>query len=169
VLFCGPSVKLVEGLIADIGAARDLATADVITNEMKRTGTAYTYLGFARAGGKTTLVENVVCASMLADAIAIKNAGRFAFYKHGERQVFCGFSDGEQTKLVEAAEDPVAIEAEAQRTLGKRKIFLGVVLIPTIIGLFFAPQIIKAGRAILKDNPRPKRPKDEAIRQALAR
>jgi hypothetical protein len=106
---------------------------------------------------------------MLANVIAIQGAGRFAFYKHGERHVLCGYSDGERTQLGEATSDPVAIEAEAQRTRGKRKIFLGVVLIPTIIGLFFAPDIIRSGRHILKANPRPKRPAEEAIRKVLER
>jgi hypothetical protein len=165
----GPSVKLVEGLIADIGGASELSTADVLTNEVRRTGTAYAYLGFARAGAKSALVEHVICPSTLADVIAIKSAGRFAFYKHGEHHVLCGYSDGERTQLGEATSDPVALEAEAQRTRGKRKILIGVILVPTIIGLFFAPDIIRAGRQILKANPRPKRPADAAIRKALER
>jgi len=165
----GPAVKIVEGLIADIGEMSELSTADVLTNEVLRTGSAYAYLEFAQAGAKSTLVERVVCPAMLGDVIAITSAGRFAFYKHGERQILCGYSDGERTSLVEARLDPVAIEAEAQRTRGKRKIILGVALIPTIIGLFFAPDIIRAGRNMLKANPRPKRPSEEAIGKALQR
>ena len=62
---------------------------------------------------------------------------------------------------------PAAIAADAMRLPAKRKIFWGVVLIPTIIGLFFAFDMIRAGRATLKQHPAPKRPSEARLTASL--
>jgi hypothetical protein len=41
------------------------------------------------------------------------------------------------------------------------------VMIPTIIGLFFGPDMIKAGYAVLRANPPPHRPGNKRLTRAL--
>ena len=43
----GPWVSLVEGLTAGIGAGSVVSSADGITGEVRRSATAYVWLGFA--------------------------------------------------------------------------------------------------------------------------
>ena len=44
---------------------------------------------------------------------------------------------------------------------------LGFVMIPTIIGLFFGPGMIKDGYAVLRANPPPHRPGNKRLMRAL--
>jgi hypothetical protein len=66
-----------------------------------------------------------------------------------------------------AGKRPAAIAADAIRLPAKRKILLGILLIPTIIGLFFAVDMIRTARRTLQDNPAPRRPSDARVTRAL--
>jgi hypothetical protein len=44
---------------------------------------------------------------------------------------------------------------------------LGILLIPTIIGLFFAIDMIRTARRTLRNNPAPRRPSDARVTRAL--
>jgi hypothetical protein len=163
------SLRIIDGVIGEVGEAAELATSDPTTDERRVTGRSFAHVRIDRARGKTEIVQQVSADAALAGFIATGSTGRFAFYNHGPQSVLCGFSDGSNVHIAAATDDPLAIEIDAQRTRGKRKILIGIVMIPTIIGLFFFDSWIRAGRAILKANPRPRRPSEEKLRRKLAR
>lgn len=162
-------MKIIDGAIAELGLATPLASLDLASDQPRPIGARFAFARLQMARDRSVRLEQVLAGAGLAARLVVGSTGRFAFYRHGESHVLCGFSDGAMIEIASAEEDPAAIEAEAQRTRGKRKIAFGVVLIPTIIGLFFAPDLIRAGRAILRANPRPRRPSEGKIRRKLAR
>ena len=155
------ALKVIEGVISDLGPATPLSAAD------GPTGTRWDFLSFSRAGRKPVTLANVVADKALGACITPQQAGRFAFYPHDGQLVLCGLAGGAWLLIGAATNDPAVAATEAVRLPAKRKIFWGIVMIPTIIGLFFAFDIIKAGRAVLRENPAPKRPSDKRLTRAL--
>jgi hypothetical protein len=163
------SLKIIEGAIADIGEATPLSSVDPTSGEARPTGVRYAWLRIQKPRGRTETIDRVSVDMAMSACIAAGAAGRFAFYAHRETFVLCGFSDGGRTLIASEAQDPAAIAADAQRTLAKRKIFFGVVMIPTIILISFGIDKLKEGRRMLKENPRPRRPSEVNIRRRLER
>ncbi|MBK8838827.1 MAG: hypothetical protein IPO30_09060 [Hyphomonadaceae bacterium] len=114
-------------------------------------------------------LEQVVADAVSGAHIAARQTGRFAFYVIQKRFVLCGFAGPGGIEIAKAESDPAAIAAEAIRTPAKQKVLSGALLIPTIIGLFFAFGMIKAGRATLREYPAPDRPSDKRVIRALQR
>ena len=110
------------------------------------------------------LVDAAMGAGVTAGA-----AGRFVFYRRQQTLVLCGFSDGERMFVANPEQDPAALAADAQRTLAKRKIFFGGMMILTIVLISFGVDKLRQGRGMLKDHPRPKRPSEATIRHKLER
>jgi hypothetical protein len=113
------------------------------------------------------VMNDVIADATIGARIALKQTGRFAFYPYGKQFILCGFSGSEGVELATLANDPAAIEADVARLPAKRKILLGVILIPTIVGMFFAFDMIKSGRATLREHPAPKRPPERRLTRAL--
>ena len=155
------ALKVIEGVVEEFG----LATA--LVSEAGPTGMAWTFVRFGQRKQKPATLEKVVADEALGAHLAVGQAGRFAFFPHDRQFVLCGFAGAEGIEIATAASDPASLAAETIRLPAKRKIFWGVVLIPTLIGLFFAPDMIKAGRAILRQNPAPRRPGDRKLTRAL--
>ncbi|MFT3722379.1 MAG: hypothetical protein QM773_02245 [Hyphomonadaceae bacterium] len=155
------ALKIVEGAVAELGEATALAS------EAGPTGISWSFVRFDRGQRAAVTLERVMADPVMAKRIAPKQAGRFAFYLFDRQLVLCGFAGAGGIEIAKLESDPAAIAADAIRLPAKRKIFWGVVLIPTIIGLFFAFDMIRAGRAKLKANPAPKRPSDERVTARL--
>lgn len=155
------ALKIIEGVIAETGAASELAA------ETGPSGTAWSFVTFNRDKRASVRLERVAADAAMARRIALKQAGRFAFYPHDGQMILCGFAGPEGVEIASVESDPAAIAANVIRLPAKRKIFWGVVMIPTIIGLFFAFDMIKAGRATLKEHPAPKRPPEGRLTRAL--
>lgn len=155
------ALRMIEGRIEELGPATALVA------EAGQTGASWAFVTFSQGKRRPVTLENVVADQAIGARLLEKQAGRFAFYAHRGQSILCGFSDTDGIKLAAAANDPAAIAAEAIRLPAKRKILLGIVLIPTIIGLFFAVDMIKAGRRTLRENPTPKRPPDARVTRAL--
>jgi hypothetical protein len=172
-MLCGKgrlmSLKIIEGAIAGIGDMTPVSSADPTTGEARPTGAHYALLRLQRSRGRTETINRVLADAAMGACIVAGAAGRFAFYTHRETFVLCGFSDGDRTLIASAAQDPAGIAADARRTLAKRKIFFGVVMIPTIILISFGIDKLKEGRRMLKENPRPRRPSEAKIRRRLER
>lgn len=151
------AVKIVEGVVAELGEQSALAS------EAAPTGVSWSFVRFERDKGPTIRLERVAADQVIGKRIALKQAGRFAFYPFDGQLILCGFAGVDGIEIATLESDPAAIAANVIRLPAKRKIFWGVVLIPTIIGLFFAFDMIKAGRATLKAHPAPKRPGDGLI------
>jgi hypothetical protein len=162
-------LKVFEGVIADISEAAELVSADPATGERRVTGSSHARLTLAKARGAPVVIERVMADTALAPLLAAGRAGRFAFYRHGETQVLCGFTDGGDAVIASAAADPAGLEAEARRLIAKRRIFFGLLMIPTLVLITFGFDKVGEGRRMLRENPRPKRPSDEKIRRALER
>jgi len=156
-------LKIIEGAVDGVGDATPM------TSETGPTGVSYAFVRFARLKRKPVTLDNVVADTVVGGCIAPGNAGRFAFYSHGKQSILCGFSDGNSVKLVPETQDPVAMEADIPRTAAKRKIFFGILLIPTIIGIVHGFEMIRRGRFELADNPAPKRPSEARLTLALTR
>jgi len=62
---------------------------------------------------------------------------------------------------------PLVFLAVRQHTRVSLRTVLGAVTIYVLVGLFFAFDMIKAGRASLRDNPAPRRPDARRLRRAL--
>ena len=114
-------------------------------------------------------LEQVVADAVIGAHIAARQTCRFALYVFEKRYVLCGFAGPGGIEIAKAESDPAAIAAEAIRTPAKQKVLSGALLIPTIIGLFFAFGMIKAGRATLREYPAPDRPSDKRVIRALQR
>lgn len=155
------ALKVLDGIVDQLGPASPLGP------EGGSTGTAWAFVRFNRNKRKSVTLEQVVADLTMGAHLAVRQAGRFAFYSHDNGHVLCGFAGPAGIEIATLANDPAAIAADAVRMPAKRKIFWGVVLIPTIIGLFFAFDMIKAGRATLRENPAPKRPGEKKLRRAL--
>ncbi len=155
------ALKIIKGVIGEAGAASALAS------ETGPTGTSWNFVRFSQPNRRPVILNRVVADKTLGPRVAPQQAGRFAFYPHEGQSILCGFSNAEGVEIAAAASDPAAIAAEATRTPAKRKIFWGVLLIPTIVGMFFAFDMIKAGRATLREHPAPKRPGDKRLTRAL--
>jgi len=155
------ALKVLQGVIDQLGPASPLGP------DGGSTGTEWAFVRFNRTGRKPVTLEQVVADLMIGTHITARQAGRFAFYSHDNRQVLCGFAGPAGIEIATLANDPAAMAAAAVRMPAKRKIFWGVVLIPTLIGLFFAFDMIKAGRATLRENPAPRRPGETKVRRAL--
>ena len=163
------ALKIIEGVIAEAGEAVQLSSVDPVTGETRATGATYAWLRLAKSQGRTVRLDQVLVDAAMAACVREGAAGRFVFYTHQRSLVLCGFSDGERTIIASEAHDPAAIAADAQRTLAKRKIFFGVVMIVTIVLISFGIDRLKLGQRMLKHNPSPKRPDDAKIRRKLAR
>lgn len=163
------ALMIVEGAVAQRGEASAVSSKDTVTDVVQLTGAAYTFVRFAKASARDVELQAVVADLTLDPYLAVMQSGRYAFYRHGETLVLCGYFDGTSLSVLDPVKDPAAIEAGVQRTLAKRKIFWGVVMIPTFILITFGIDKIKEGRQRLKDNPTPKRPTEEKIRRALER
>jgi len=155
------ALRMIEGQVEELGPASEIVA------EAGQTGTSWAFVTFSQNKRRPVTIEKVVADQAIRARLAGKQAGRFAFYAHEGQSILCGFAGEDGIELAALASDPAAIAAEAIRTPAKRKIFWGVVLIPTIIGLFFAFDIIKAGRRTLRENPAPKRPSDARVTRAL--
>lgn len=155
------ALRIISGVIEEIGAVSGLSRAD------GPTGLSWTFVRFRRERRRTVVMNDVIADATIGARLALQQTGRFAFYPYGKRFILCGFAGSGGFELATLAKDPAAIEAEAIRTPAKRKILLGVMLIPTIIGLFFAFDMIKAGRATLREHPAPKRPPEGRLTRAL--
>ncbi|GEM_PF-2116988 len=155
------ALKVLNGVVDQLGPASPLGA------EGAATGTEWAFVRFNRASRKAVTLERVVADLTMGAHLAVRQAGRFAFYSYDNRLVLCGFAGPEGIEIATLANDPAALAAEAVRMPAKRKIFWGVVLIPTIIGLFFAFDMIKAGRATLRENPAPRRPGEKKVVRAL--
>lgn len=155
------ALKVIEGVVAELGPATPL------NSETGPTGTRWAFVRFDRTGRKPVTLANVVADPAIGACIVPQQAGRFAFYPHNGQLVLCGLAGGAWLLKAAAANDPAVVAAEAIRLPAKRKIFWGIVMIPTIIGLFFAFDMIRAGRAVLRENPAPKRPSDKRLTRAL--
>lgn len=155
------TLKVIRGVIDQLGPT------SAIVAEAGQTGTAWAFVRFDRATRKPVTLEQVVADAVIGAHIAARQTGRFAFYAFEKRFVLCGFAGPGGIEIAKAESDPAAIAAEAIRTPAKRKVLLGALLIPTIIGLFFAFDMIKAGRATLREYPAPNRPSDKRVIRAL--
>jgi hypothetical protein len=155
------ALKVIRGVIDQLGPVSPIVA------EAGPTGNVWAFVRFNRATRRPVTLEQVVADAAIGAHVAVRQTGRFAFYAFENRFVLCGFASPDGIEIAKAESDPAAIAAEAIRTPAKRKIFLGVLLIPTIIGLFFAFDIIKAGRATLREHPAPKRPGDKRVVRAL--
>ncbi len=163
------ALMIVEGAVAERGEASALTSKDTVTDAVQVTGAAYTFVRFAKASARDVELKAVVADLTLDPHLAVMQAGRYAFYRHGEALVLCGYFDGTSLTVLDAAMDPAVIEAGVQRTLAKRKIFWGVVMIPTFILITFGIDRIKEGRRRLRESPMPRRPVEAKIRRALER
>src|SRR5690349_8709215 len=134
------ALKIVDGAITGIGPASPLAS------ETGPSGASWDFVAFDRGERPALRLERVMADHQIGARIVLKQAGRFAFYRFEDRQVLCGFAGPDGIELASATNDPVAIAADVIRLPAKRKIFWGVLMIPTIIGLFFAFDMIRAGR-----------------------
>lgn len=155
------ALRMIEGRVEELGPATALVA------EAGQTGRSWAFVTFSQGKRRPVTLENVVADQAIGAHILGQHAGRFAFYAHKGQSILCGFSGKDGIELATLANDPAALAAEAIRLPAKRKILLGIVLIPTIIGLFFAFDMIKAGRRTLRENPAPKRPPDARVTRAL--
>ena len=155
------ALKVIEGGVEALGAVTAMVA------EAGAAGTLWTFARFRRDKRKSVTLENVAADAAIGARMTLNDAGRFAFYSHGGQWILCGFSRAATIEIASVANDPAAIAADAIRTPAKRKMLLGVALCFTIIGLFFAFDMIKAGRATLRANPAPKRPSDKRLTRAL--
>lgn len=155
------ALKLVHGVIDELGPA------SAIVAEAGQTGTMWAFVRFNRGSRSPMTLERVVADTAMSAHLTVQQAGRFAFYPHENRLVMCGFAGPAGIDIAKLESDPAAIAAEAIRTPAKRKIFWAVLLIPTIIGLVVAIDMIKAGRAVLREHPAPKRPGINRLTRAL--
>lgn len=155
------ALKIIKGIVEELGPATAILSG---TGPM---GSAWSFVRFRDLKQNPVTLNNVIADPALGARIMAGKAGRFAFYAHDQKYVLCGFAGTEGIEIATAATDPAALAADTIRVPAKRKIFWGIVLIPTIIGLFFAPDMIKAGRATLRENPAPRRPGDWKLTRAL--
>lgn len=155
------ALRMIEGQVEELGPATRLGA------EARETGTSWAFVKFSQRKRRPVTIEKVVADQSVGARLAVNQAGRFALYSHDGQSILCGFAGSDVIELAALANDPAAIAAEAIRAPARRKIFWGVVLIPTIIGLFFAFDIIKAGRRTLRENPAPKRPGEARVTRAL--
>ncbi len=155
------ALKIVEGAVAGLGETSALFC------EARPTGTVWSFVTFERSQRPTLRLERVVADEAIGKHVTLKQAGRFAFYPFDGQLVLCGFAGTDGVEIAKLESDPAAIAADAVRLPAKRKIFWAIVLIPTIIGLFFAFDMIRAGRATLKAHPAPKRPTDGRVAARL--
>lgn len=154
------ALKLIEGAVDAIGTASALAGTDA-------GGVVWDFVRFSRGRRKPITLGPIMADAKVGAHIKPGQMGRFAFYTHERRFILCGFAGSQGIEIVGLEDDPAAIAAAAIRTPAKRKILLGALLIPTIVGLFFGPDMIKAGRAVLKANPAPRRPGTLRLTRAL--
>lgn len=155
------ALKIVEGAIAELGKE------SALVSETGPTGASWAFVQFERPGKQALRLERVTADPVIGKHVALKQAGRFAFYPFDGQLILCGFAGQDGIEIAKAESDPAAIAADAMRLPAKRKIFWGVVLIPTIMGLFFAFDMIRAGRATLKQHPAPKRPSEARLTASL--
>ena len=155
------ALKIVEGAVADLGVATALA------GETGPTGMRWSFVRFDRGPRAAVMLERVMADPVMSGHVAAKEAGRFAFYRFDGQLILCGFAGPEGLEIAKMENDPAAIAADAIRLPAKRRMFWGLVLIPTIIGLFFAFDMIRAGRATLKAHPAPRRPSDDRVTAGL--
>lgn len=156
-------LKIIEGAVDGIGEATPM------TSTAGPTGVIYASVRWTRTGRKPVTLTDVVTDILVGACIETGRTGRFAFYSHRKLSILCGFADAGGVQIVTEAQDPVAIRTDIPRTAAKRKIFLGILLIPTIIGMVHGFEIIRRGRHELADNPAPKRPSDAKLTRALTR
>lgn len=155
------ALKVLDGIVDQLGPATPLGP------EGASTGAQWAFVRFNRARRGPVTLEQVIADHALSARLTDRQAGRFAFYSHDNRFVLCGFAGPAGLEIATPASDPAALAADLVRLPAKRKIFWGVALIPTLVGLFFAFDMIKAGRATLRDNPAPRRPDARRLRRAL--
>lgn len=155
------ALKIITGVVEELGPAQ------VLTAEAGPAGTRWAFVRFSANRQKPVKLEDVIADPVLGAHLAVQKAGRFAFYPHDGQFVLCGFAGPDGLVIATAESDPALAAANVIRLPAKRKIFWGIVLIPTLIGLFFAFDMIKAGRAVLRANPAPRRPNDGNLTRAL--
>jgi hypothetical protein len=155
------ALKMIEGQVEELGPSTALAA------EAGQTGTSWTFVRFSQRKRRPVTLERVIADQTIGARLASKQAGRFAFYTHAGQSILCGFAGSDGIELATLGNDPAAIAADAIRLPAKRKILLGILLIPTIIGLFFAVNMISTARRTLRENPAPRRPSDARVTRAL--
>jgi len=151
------ALKIIEGSVDAVGTATALPDG----------GTSWEFVRFSRGQKKPVTLGNVMADPKVGASIHQGQMGKFAFYAHAGKFILCGFAGSHGIEIVGLEDDPACIAAAAIRTPAKRKVLLGFMMIPTIIGLFFGPDMIKAGYAVLKANPPPRRPGNKRLTRAL--
>jgi len=151
------ALKIIDGSVEEIGAATSLPDG----------GTSWDFVRFSRGRKKPLTLRDVMADAKVGAHIKTGQLGKFAFYAYAGKFVLCGFAGSHGIEIVGLEDDPAAIAAAAIRTPAKRKVLLGFVMIPTIIGLFFGPGMIKDGYAVLRANPPPHRPGAKRLTRAL--
>ena len=152
------ALKIIEGSVDEIGAAKALADAS---------GLAWDFVRFSRGRKTPVTLRDVMADAKVGAHIRRGQMGKFAFYAHAGKFILCGFAGSHGVEIGGLEDDPAAIAAAAIRTPAKRKVMLGYLAIPTIVGLFFAPAMIKAGTDVLRANPPPHRPGTKRLTRAL--
>ena len=152
------ALKIIEGSVDEIGAATTLPDNG---------GTSLAFVRFSRGRKRPVTLRDVMADPKVGSRIHPGQMGKFAFYSHAGKFILCGFAGSHGIEIVGLEDDPAAIAAAAVRTPAKRKVLLGFVMIPTIIGLFFGPGMIKDGYAVLRANPPPHRPGNKRLTRAL--
>lgn len=155
------ALKIIEGVVEEIGEASSLSS------ETGPAGTVWSFVRFGRGKRSVVTLERVMADPAMSKHVALKQAGRFALYPYDGQLVLCGFAGPAGIEIATREADPAAMQADVIRLPAKRKVLLGFLLIPTIIGLFFAFDMIKAGRATLREHPAPKRPPEVRVTRAL--
>lgn len=152
------ALKIIEGSVDELGEASELPDGG---------GTSWAFVRFSRGRRKPMTLRDVMADPKVGARLHKGQLGKFAFYNHAETFILCGFAGSHGIEIVGLEDDPAAIAAAAIRTPAKRKVLLGFVMIPTIIGLFFGPGMIKDGYAVLRANPPPHRPGNKRLTRAL--
>ncbi len=150
------ALKIIDGSVDEVGP-----------ETVSETGTSWEFVRFSRGRKRPLTLANVMADPKVGARIRKGQLGRFAFYTHDSNFILCGFAGSHGIEIVGLEDDPAAKAAAAIRTPAKRKVLLGFVMLPTIIGLFFGPDMIKEGYAILRANPPPRRPGNKRLTRAL--
>ena len=150
------ALKIIDGSVDEVGP-----------ETVSEAGASWEFVRFSRGRKQPLTLRNVMADPKVGARLHKGQLGRFAFYAHARKFILCGFAGSHGIEIVGLEDDPAAIAAAAIRTPAKRKVLLGFVMIPTIIGLFFGPGMIKAGYAVLRANPPPHRPDAKRLTRAL--
>ena len=99
------ALKVLNGVVDQLGPASPLGA------EGAATGTEWAFVRFNRASRKAVTLERVVADLTMGAHLAVRQAGRFAFYSYDNRLVLCGFAGPEGIEIATLANDPGALAA----------------------------------------------------------